>query len=59
MLNASGQQLRGITCCFSKAGLVEGSAPAKIQYVAPNGLGIDFAINGALYIALDSAGDDF
>ena len=45
---------RGGTMCLSKAGLVVGSAAAKAQIVAPNGAGVDFAINGVLYHKTDT-----
>ena len=37
---------RGANECFSKAGLAEGTSAATIQIAAPNGAGIDFAIDG-------------
>ena len=46
---------RGGTCCFSKAGLVISSTPANIGIAAPNGAGVDFAINGIMYHKADAA----
>jgi len=45
---------RGGTMCLSKAGLVAGSDAAKAQIVAPNGAGVDFAIDGTLYHKADT-----
>lgn len=45
---------RGGTACFSKAGLAEGTNDATIKFAAPNGAGIDFAINGILYHKADT-----
>jgi hypothetical protein len=42
------------TGCFSKAGLVDGTSAATIQIAAPNGAGIDFAINGIAYHKADT-----
>lgn len=41
---------RGGTMCLSKAGLaIASSDKAKLYMNAPNGAGVDFAINGTLY----------
>lgn len=48
------RQLEGVTACFSSAGLAEGTNAATIKIVAPNGAGIDFAINGILYHKADT-----
>ena len=45
---------RGGTICLSKAGLAEGTNAATIKTVAPNGAGIDYAINGILYHLADA-----
>lgn len=45
---------RGGTLCLSKAGLAEGTNDATIKTAAPNGAGIDFAINGILYHKADT-----
>jgi hypothetical protein len=45
---------RGGTMCLSKAGLVVGSTATKAQIVAPNGAGVDFAIDGVLYHKADT-----
>jgi hypothetical protein len=45
--------VRGGTLCLSKAGLVEGSSANKIQTAAPNGLAIDYCIDGILYYFTD------
>ena len=50
MFNLS-ELARGGTVCLSKAGLI--SADAAMDIVAPNGAGVDFAINGVLYHAAD------
>ena len=46
---------RGGTQCFSKAGLVISSTPANFGIGAPNGAGVDFAINGVMYHKADAA----
>lgn len=46
--------LAGITCCMSKAGLAEGTNSATIKIAAPNGAGIDYAIQGVLYHKADT-----
>lgn len=45
---------RGGTICLSKAGLAIGSAPQKGKINAPNGAGVDYAINGILYHKADT-----
>jgi hypothetical protein len=44
---------RGGTVCFSKAGLAEGTNDYTLLTAAPNGAGIDFAINGIFYHLAD------
>ena len=44
----------GQTACFSSAGLAEGTNSATIKIAAPNGLGIDFAIDGYAYHKADT-----
>lgn len=46
--------LSGRTACYSKAGLAEGTNAATIKIVAPNGAGIDFAIDGIGYHKADT-----
>jgi hypothetical protein len=47
---------RGGTICLSKAGLGIGSTDKKtLSITAPNGAGVDFAINGVLYHKADAA----
>ena len=47
---------RGGTLCLSKAGLaIGGSDTATLAIAAPNGAGVDFAINGILYHKADAA----
>lgn len=46
--------LSGFIGCLSKAGLKEGSSSATIQIAAPNGAGIDYAINGKAYHKADT-----
>ena len=53
-MNLDKTEVRGGTMCLSKAGLVVGSDAAKAQIVAPNGAGVDFAINGKLYHKADT-----
>ncbi len=43
-----------LTACLSKAGLVEGTNSATIRINAPNGAGIDFAIDGIIYHKADT-----
>lgn len=45
---------RGATEAFSKAGLAEGTGAATILIGAPNGAGVDFAINGLCYHKADT-----
>ncbi len=49
------EESRGGTLCLSKAGLAIGSTPAQLAIAAPNGAGVDFAINGTLYHKADAA----
>uniref|UniRef100_A0A6M3XKQ9 Uncharacterized protein n=1 Tax=viral metagenome TaxID=1070528 RepID=A0A6M3XKQ9_9ZZZZ len=46
--------VRGGTACFSKAGLAEGTNDHTIKTAAPNGAGVDFAINGLSYHKADT-----
>lgn len=46
--------LSGQTGCFAKAGLAEGTTAATIKIAAPNGAGIDFAIDGKAYHKADT-----
>ena len=46
---------KGGTQCFSKAGLVISSTPANYGVVNPQGAGIEYAINGAMYYVADTA----
>jgi len=48
------QDTHGFTGCLSKAGLAEGSNSATIKTAAPNGAGIDFAIDGICYHYADT-----
>lgn len=53
----SGQDLlanSGQTACYSKAGLAEGTNANTIKTVAPNGAGVDFAIDGIGYHYADT-----
>jgi len=43
------EQVRGGTVCLSKAGLVVAGTTSKARTNAPNGAGVDFAINGKIY----------
>ena len=45
----------GFTGCFTKAGLGIGSTPAELSIAAPNGAGVDFAIDGYAYHLADDA----
>ena len=45
--------LSGQTGCFAKAGLGIGSTPAELSIAAPNGAGVDFAIDGIGYHLAD------
>jgi hypothetical protein len=64
MFNASAEQLRGLTACFSKAVCGIGGTPALARFTAPNGAGVDFSINGIMYHKADAddvwtlSGDD-
>lgn len=54
--NYSSDFVRGGTICLTKAGLAFGSGDASaLDLAAPNGAGIDFAINGYMYHLLDAA----
>lgn len=46
---------KGGTFCLSKAGLAIGSTKSQVAIAAPNGAGIDFAINGVMYHKADAA----
>jgi hypothetical protein len=46
---------RGGTQCFSKAGLAISASPTHYLQAAPNGAGVDYAINGIMYHIADSA----
>jgi hypothetical protein len=46
--------LSGLTACLSKAGLAEGTNAATIAIAAPNGAGVDYAINGFAYHKADT-----
>lgn len=48
------QSMRGVTACFSQAGLAEGTNAATIRIAALNGAGIDYAINGYGYHKADT-----
>lgn len=48
------QEARGATACFAKAGLAEGTNANTIKINAPNGAGIDYAINGIAYHKADT-----
>lgn len=48
------RRLEGVTACLSKAGLAEGTNAHTIKTAAPNGAGIDFAINGYAYHLADA-----
>ena len=53
----SGQDIlknSGMTGCFSKAGLAEGTNSGTIKTAAPNGAGIDYAIHGVAYHQADT-----
>ncbi len=54
-LNLSDQTTRGGTICLSKAGLAIGSTKTGVAIAAPNGAGVDFAIDGILYHKADAA----
>lgn len=48
------QESRGAIACFSRAGLGEGTNAATILIAAPNGAGIDYAIDGLGYHKADT-----
>jgi hypothetical protein len=48
-------EARGGTFCLSKAGLSIGSTASKVAIAAPNGAGVDYAIEGTLYHKADTA----
>lgn len=55
MLNLS-ELVRGGTVCLSKAGIKIGNSDAKdLDIAAPNGAGVDYAINGIAYHKADAA----
>lgn len=47
--------IRGGTMCLSKAGLKVGSTATGLAIAAPNGAGVDYAIDGILYHLADAA----
>lgn len=47
--------MRGGTACFSKAGLGIGSTATQVKIAAPNGAGVDYAIDGVMYHKADAA----
>ena len=54
----SGQDIlanSGVTGCLNKAGLGIGSTPAELSIAAPNGAGVDYAIDGIAYHLADDA----
>lgn len=48
------QGARGGSVCMSKAGLAEGTNAATLLIAAPNGAGVDYAIDGILYHRADA-----
>lgn len=54
MWNFDDQAVRGGTVCLSKAGLAVGGTSTKARTNAPNGAGIDFAIDGIIYHLADA-----
>jgi len=56
-LNMSSEMPRGGTLCHSHPELTIGGAATKIKTAAPNGLGVDYSINGYMYNVLDTVGD--
>jgi len=46
---------RGFTGALSSAGLAIGSTPSEVAIAAPNGAGVDFAIDGLAYHYADDA----
>jgi len=56
MINADDDNVRGGTICLSQAGLKIGNSDsAAVDIAAPNGAGVDFAIDGVLYHKADAA----
>ena len=53
-MSITSRDLEGVTACFSKAGLVEGTNANTIKIAAPNGAGVDFAIDGYMYHKADT-----
>lgn len=53
-MNNLSELVRGGTICLSKAGLAEGTNDHTVKIAAPNGAGVDFAINGYLYHKADT-----
>jgi len=53
MLNASSEQIKGLTMCFSKGGLTEGTSAHLLKTAAPNGATIDYCIDGVMYFFTD------
>lgn len=53
-MNSTHELERAGTRCLAKAGLTEGSNANTIEIAAPNGAGIDYAINGYLYHKADT-----
>lgn len=47
-------QNSGFTGVLSKAGLAEATTDADIQILAPNGAGVDYALNGIMYHKADT-----
>lgn len=47
--------ISGMTGCFAKAGLTIGTTPEQVRINAPNGAGVDFALNGKAYHKADIA----
>ena len=56
-LNMSSEMPRGGTLCLSHPELTIGGDATKIKTAAPNGLGVDYAIDGIIYNVLDTVGD--
>lgn len=53
-MNNLNELVRGGTLCLSKAGLAIGGTTTKGKILAPNGAGVDYAINGLLYHKADT-----
>lgn len=53
-MTAAKRTLEGIYAVFSKAGLAEGTNAGTIKILAPNGAGVDFAIDGLAYHKADT-----